>query len=187
MTPIRLLFILSFSLLFIHSSSAQGDDGWWKNLFKKETSEGAQSSPSDPIQESEEIASPNEGLITAPAETIDTVETVFVPSRIGQITVSKPAGISKLDSLYRAEPPTLRGYRIQIYFGDLSSAREKRLQFISANEYLPCYMVQNAPNFAVLVGDFRTHLDAYRTVQAIKATYPLATIVPAKIEPPTID
>lgn len=186
MTLPRLLFILSVSLFLINPASAQ-DDGWWKNLFKKETAEGVQSSPTDSMQESEELASPNEGLITAPAETIDTVEAVFVPSRIGQITVSKPAGISRLDSLYRAEPPTLRGYRIQIYFGDLSSAREKRLQFISANEYLPCYMVQNAPNFAVLVGDFRTHLDAYRAAQAIKATYPLATIVPAKIEPPTID
>ena len=40
---------------------------------------------------------------------------------------------------------------------------------------------------AVLVGDFRTHLDAYREVQMIKADYPLATIVPAKIEPPAID
>lgn len=186
MTLPRLLFILSISLFLINPASAQ-DDGWWKKLFKKETTEGTQSSPSDPIQESEGIASPNEGLNTAPAEIIDTVETILIPNKVGQITVSKPAGIYKLDSLYRAEPPTLRGYRIQIYFGDLSSAREKRLQFISANEYLPCYMVQNAPNFAVLVGDFRTHLDAYREVQAIKASYPLATIVPAKIEPPTID
>lgn len=186
MTQPRLLLILSFSLLLINSTSAQ-DDGWWKKLFKKETTEGAQSSPSDPIPESEGIASPNQGLSTTPAETIDTVETVFIPSKAGRITVSKPSGIRTLDSLYRAEPPTLRGYRIQIYFGDLTSAREKRLQFISANEYLPCYMVQNAPNFAVLVGDFRTHLDAYREMQAIKASYPLATVVPTKIEPPTID
>jgi hypothetical protein len=186
MTALRLLLLLSFSLLLINSSSAQ-DDSWWKKLFKKETAEEAQSSPADSTKESEGTISPNEGVNTLPAETTDTVATVFIPTTEGRITVSKPAGIDKLDSLYRAEPPTLRGYRIQIYFGDLNSAREKRLQFISANDNLPCYMVQNAPNFAVLVGDFRTHLDAYREVQMIKASYPLATIVPAKIEPPTID
>jgi hypothetical protein len=186
MTILRLFFILTFSGAIVNVSNAQ-DDGWWKKLFKKETTESSQSSPADSTKETEGMVTPNPGANTAPVEALDTVDTVFVPKGNGQITVSTPAAIHQLDSLYRAEPPTLRGFRIQIYFGDLNSAREKRLQFISANDRLPCYMVQNAPNFAVLVGDFRTHLDAYREVQMIKADYPLATIVPAKIEPPAID
>ncbi len=187
MTPASFAPSLSFSLLLINSSSAQ-DDSWWKKLFKKETAEGAQSSPADSTKESEGTISPNEGVNTLPAETIDTVATVFVPNREGRITVSKPAGIDKLDSLYRARTPDIARLPNSNHTSATSAAHvRKRLQFISANDDLPCYMVQNAPNFAVLVGDFRTHLDAYREVQMIKADYPLATIVPAKIEPPTID
>ncbi len=186
MTLLRLFFFLTLSCAIVNVSNAQ-DDGWWKKLFKKETAESIESSPADSTKETEVTVTPNPGVSNAPVETIDSVDTIILPKSNGQINVSKPAAINQLDSLYRAEPPTLRGFRIQIYFGDLNSAREKRLQFISANDRLPCYMVQNAPNFAVLVGDFRTHLDAYREVQMIKADYPLATIVPAKIEPPAID
>lgn len=186
MNLFRVLLFLGFSLVIVSSSSAQ-DDGWWKKLFKKETTEPTESSDPDTTKETEGTVLPNSDSESKTIETTDTSEVVFVAPTVGRIVVSTPLGLDRLDSLYRAEPPVLKGYRIQIYFGDLSSAREKRLNFISANEALPCYLVQNAPNFAVLIGDFRTHLDAYRELQAIKPDYPLATIVPAKIEPPTID
>lgn len=180
-TAIR-LFVLA-ALLTGSTASFGQEDNWWRKLFRKDTVEeqvkmtepGAQDQP-PAIRDSvkEERVDDLSGLPTAASG---------LP---GRVMVSAPDGLAALDSAYRASPPLMKGYRIQVYFGDLQAARSARMVFMADIEEMPCYLVQNPPNFAVQVGDYRTQLDAFRELQQLKALYPAATVVPSSIEPPAL-
>lgn len=81
-----------------------------------------------------------------------------------------------------------KGYRVQLYSGvDNDKAKNIKSKFL--NEYgkdAHAYIVYDAPNFKLRVGDFRTRLDAYRFLRKIKANFPSAYIVETEIEKPEI-
>lgn len=151
-------------------------------MFRKETVE-------DMDEQSETTPNPPTPIEVDTTEIPDTIssenDSALANTREpGFISVDLPKGLNALDSLYKKEPPQVNGYRIQIYFGNLTEARELRSSFISSNKDVPCYLVQNPPNFAIHVGDFRRELDAYRLIQELKAAYPSAIIVPSAIQNP---
>lgn len=81
------------------------------------------------------------------------------------------------------------GYRIQIYFGNGKSAREKtnnvRVEFISKNPEIKAHIVYDNPYFRVKVGDYRTKSEALYFLTKIKLDYPDAFIVTDIIETTT--
>lgn len=81
-----------------------------------------------------------------------------------------------------------KGYRVQIYFGvDNDKAKAVKSKFLSVYaDDAHAYVVYEAPNFKVRVGDFRTRLEAYRFLRKIKAEFPTAFIVETEIESPAI-
>lgn len=170
---------------------AQDDTPWWKRLFRKETVEELEQNEAErPSVEPEEV----------PADTIFTGETnderpvsdsIAVPvlsrDKDGEITFTLPEGLERLDSLYLENPPQLMGYRVQVYFGRLQDAREERLEYLRSELPYPSYLIQNPPNFAVHLGDFRTELDAWKALQELKEAYPSAIVVPSEIEWPSVE
>jgi hypothetical protein len=77
-----------------------------------------------------------------------------------------------------------KGYRVQIYFGvDNEKAKSIKSKFLTdhAND-AHAYIVYEAPNFKVRIGDFRSRLEAYRFLRKIKAEFPTAFIVETDIE-----
>ena len=60
-----------------------------------------------------------------------------------------------LDSLDKANPALFKGYRIQIYFGNLQEARSIRAQFRRDHPDTPCQLMPIDPNYAVTVGNYR--------------------------------
>ena len=79
----------------------------------------------------------------------------------------------------------ISGYRIQIaaYSGvnSRSQAESARNSFNSLFPYTRSYLIYNEPYFKVRVGNYYTRLQAYKDLEAIRATYPSAYIVPDKI------
>jgi hypothetical protein len=74
------------------------------------------------------------------------------------------------------------GYRIKIHFGgDRENAKSVRTKFSAKfNEY-NTYEEYQQPNFVVLVGDFRSKLEAFESLKKIQAEFPNSFIVKGKI------
>ena len=171
------------ALLFISASAQPQEESWWKKLFKKETvDEMENTSPAereviDYTQPEVESPSANDSI-----DTITAAEPAVLQQR-GDIRINEPRGFASLDSLFRENPPIIEGFRIQIFFGDLQTAREERSTFLKRSTDTPCYLVQNPPNFVVQVGNYRTHLEAHRYLNELKEIYPSARIIPTEIQP----
>lgn len=80
------------------------------------------------------------------------------------------------------------GWRVKIHFSsDREKAKSVRVGFLSKYPNVPAYEDYNQPLFVVLVGDFRTRMEAYKFLQEIKGDYPGAFIVQEEIELPAIE
>jgi len=76
------------------------------------------------------------------------------------------------------------GYRVKIHFGpdhDLSEIAKNT--FSDLYNDVPVYEEYVQPNFTILVGDFRTKLEAYEFMKIIQGDFPSAFIVKDKIKP----
>lgn len=73
------------------------------------------------------------------------------------------------------------GYRVQLYSGSGTQARQDannlRAEYMGMYPNTPAYLIYQAPNFKVRVGDFRTELDAIRLQRELAYQYPAAFVV----------
>jgi hypothetical protein len=76
------------------------------------------------------------------------------------------------------------GYRIKIHFGvDKEAAEAVRTKFSTAFPDYTTYREYQQPNFVILVGDFRTKLEAFEAMKRVQSEFPNAFIVKGKILP----
>lgn len=76
------------------------------------------------------------------------------------------------------------GYRIKIHFGvDRDAAKNIRTKFSTKFTDIATYEEYQQPNFVVLVGDYRTKLEAYEALKKIQPEFANAFIVKGKIKP----
>jgi hypothetical protein len=177
---------IAFLILFLVSGSQSvlnaQEDSWWRKLFKKETV--------DDLEEEKDAKMSDPVPAISTEETLDEKDTINVvpwsPNEEGEIRSLIPDELHKLDSSFRYDPIPLQGYRIQIFFGNLKEAKSVRSTFIQSHTEQPCYLVRSAPNFSVRVGDFRTEMNAYKTLIDFKDTFPDAYIVRDEIEIPEL-
>ncbi len=74
------------------------------------------------------------------------------------------------------------GYRIKIHFGiDREAAEAVRAKFQKSFPDCLTYKEYQQPNFVVLVGDYRSKLEAFRFLTEIKGEFPNAYIIKDKI------
>lgn len=68
------------------------------------------------------------------------------------------------------------GFRVQLFSGSGTEARTKanvmRAEFMALYPDIPAYLVYQAPNFKVRVGDFRTELEAIKLQRQLAYQYP---------------
>jgi hypothetical protein len=68
------------------------------------------------------------------------------------------------------------GYRVQLFSGTGTEARLQannlRAEFMGLNPEVPAYLIYQAPNFKVRVGDFRTELEAIRMQRELSYQFP---------------
>lgn len=76
------------------------------------------------------------------------------------------------------------GYRVKIHFGsDKSKAKEVQAKFSSKYNEVSTYEEYQQPNFVIMVGDYKTKLEAYELLKKIKEDYPYAFIVKSRVRP----
>ena len=76
------------------------------------------------------------------------------------------------------------GYRIKIHFGvDRIKAREIRSKFQVKFADINTYEDYDQPNFIIVVGDFRTKLEAFEALKKVQIEFPNSFIIKSKIKP----
>ena len=76
------------------------------------------------------------------------------------------------------------GYRIKIHFGiDKTLAREVKQKFEGKYPDIQAYEDYRQPNFVIVVGDFKTRVEAYEALKRVQADFPNAFLVKSKIKP----
>lgn len=163
---IRGFFSVSF-LLFSIIALGQTDSRWWKRDVKN---------PADSLSV--------DSLIYP-----DTLKVYPFPisDKRGELTVNIDSAITAIDSLWKSEEKTLNGYRIQIHFGNLESARAIRAKCRKEMEISRVYLESIAPNYSVAVGDYRSRWEAELELGELKRYYPDALLIPSKINLPDLD
>ena len=76
------------------------------------------------------------------------------------------------------------GYRVKIHFSaDKSKAREAQQRFSAKYSEVATHEDYQQPNFVIMVGDFKTKLEAQQLLKTIKGDFPYAFIVKSRIRP----
>jgi hypothetical protein len=80
------------------------------------------------------------------------------------------------------------GYRVQLCFdSDKSIIDQARAQFVTEFPKIDTYVRFEAPNFNLMVGDFRTQKEAEELVSLIRGRFPLTIVHKEQINLPRID
>lgn len=80
------------------------------------------------------------------------------------------------------------GYRVQLCFdSDKDLIDRTRAQFVAEFPKIDTYVRFEAPNFNLMVGDFRTQKEAEELVEHIRGKYPLTIVHKEQINLPRID
>ena len=87
-----------------------------------------------------------------------------------------------------ATSPQLPGYRVQLFFdSDRKEVDAARSKFVSSFPKVDSYVIYNAPNYILKVGDFRTVLEAEKVKGNLTKDFPTCFIVKEMINLPRID
>ena len=79
---------------------------------------------------------------------------------------------------------TIDGYRLKIHFGvDREEAKNIRTKFLAKFPDYSTYEEYQQPNFVVLVGDYKSKLEAFENLKKIQPEFTNAFIVKGKINP----
>jgi hypothetical protein len=99
--------------------------------------------------------------------------------------------VLRLKIMENPDNKSIPGYRIQIFFDSgLNSsdrARQVRDEFLLIYPEIPAYVNWKAPNYRVRIGDFKTRLEAEKTLQLILIDYPNAWVIKDEINFPQLN
>lgn len=118
----------------------------------------------------------------------------------GSLVINQNPAIDSLISRYiiskgklktREDVPGMEGFRIQIYYSSVRTAREesakKRADFMLKFPEIISYLEYEEPGwFMVRAGDYRTKAEGYKDLVAIRKEFPNAYLVPAVINFPDL-
>ena len=92
--------------------------------------------------------------------------------------------MEKKAEYHRLTNGEIDGYRIKIHFGvDREAAKNVRSKFSAKFPEISTDEEYQQPNFVVLVGDYRTKLEAFEALKKIQVEFANAFIVKGKIDP----
>ncbi|MDX1653037.1 MAG: hypothetical protein R3277_11125 [Brumimicrobium sp.] len=110
----------------------------------------------------------------------------------GKVEVVKDKRVDKLiefkaTAIPPATAPQIDGYRVQLFFDqDKTKVNEARAKVLEADATLMTYIEYDAPNYNLLLGNYRTQLEAEKARAALLETFPAAIIVKSRIYFPPI-
>lgn len=164
--------------------SLKATDTWWKGLFRPvEMPDCAPASDSVVPTANPDPAGP-----WGPPQDSSVTEQMSWPDMAAAtFEWTLPEGLASLDSLDKADPTPLQGYRIQIYFGDLQEARGVRAAFRRDHPDTECQLLPITPNYAVTVGNYRDMWSAQRALRdGDIGSWKNALVIPSPIDLPPL-
>ncbi|MAU76235.1 MAG: hypothetical protein CL831_05095 [Crocinitomicaceae bacterium] len=182
------LNITIFALFFFvepSSNYAQQGVSCWKNIFQSTPDTTQVVSQITPLDSCTNI---HTTIIEKIDSINDTHEIGVLEKRIGMghVQVYMDSIIMSINAKTLEEVKHLKGYRVQIHFGDLESAREVRAKCRRQLAGKKVYLESIAPNYIVSVGNYRDRWEAEFELGILKKRYPNAVIVPTDIETPRL-
>ena len=173
--------------------SAQTEGSWWSNIFRTEC---------DTTRSENELIS-GDSIISGRVFEIDTpndkndieINSIKADSirpalkrrtGVGSVEIHMDSALMVLSADALASVPTLYGYRVQIHFGDLETARAVRANCRHRLYTRPVYLESIAPNYSVAVGNYRDRWEAELALDKLIRLYPNALIVPSEIALPKL-
>lgn len=108
----------------------------------------------------------------------------FGPTDTLKVTWDIPAEVERLRDIHIPEGDVkIEGFRVQLYAGgSYETCNKVKADFISSFPETRVYGTWNVPHFRVRAGDFVSHNDALRFMNAVKEKFPGAFVVADKIE-----
>jgi len=92
--------------------------------------------------------------------------------------------IEKKAEYHRLTGGEQEGYRIKIHFGvDKDAANSVKNKFSARFSEYNTHEEYQQPNWVILVGDYKTKLEAFQSLKKIQSEFPNAFIVKDKIRP----
>ncbi len=103
----------------------------------------------------------------------------------GDIRVESSASVKELIAqkiAYNKEQNSFPGYKIQIYYGSEKECYEIKDEFTSLFPDIPTSIIFSTPQWKLQVGEYRSRLEADKSIQSIKKEYPSAIVLATEIE-----
>ena len=183
---INKIALICFCFLCARPISAQSDSSWWKSIFR--TNCDTTQNESNNINNEDSIL--NNTLIIEierdSSEFIKTLPSLPINDGNGSVIIHMDSALTEIDLKAVSETHSLKGYRVQIHFGNLESARAVRANCRKRLAGRRVYLESVAPNYSVVVGDFRNRWEAESALPRLKKLYPSALIIPTDIELPKL-
>jgi hypothetical protein len=103
----------------------------------------------------------------------------------GDLRVESSASVKELIAqkiAYNQEQNSYPGYKIQIYYGSEKECYEIKDEFTSLFPDIPTSIIFSTPQWKLQVGEYRSRLEADKSIQSIKKEYPSAIVLATEIE-----
>jgi hypothetical protein len=183
---INQIAIICFCFLYASTISAQSDNSWWKSIFRTDCDTTQIQSVN--IHNGDSILKDTYDfeIDRDSSVLLKTLPALPVKDGYGSVVIHMDSALTELDEKSLSEMHTLKGYRIQIHFGDLETARAVRAKCRNRLVGRRVYLESIAPNYSVVVGDFRNRWEAESALPRLKKLYPSALIIPTDIELPKL-
>ena len=111
--------------------------------------------------------------------------TNYAQQKEGTVKIETSASIDKVitqKKQYNKNLKTLNGFKIQIFYGNEKNSYKVKDEFNAVFQEIPAKIVFSSPQWKVQVGNFKTKLEADKTLLDIKKEYPGAIVVATEID-----
>lgn len=109
----------------------------------------------------------------------------FSQQKKGELKIETSARIDNVIAQkkeYNKSLKTIKGYRIQLFYGSEKESYKIRDEFKEKFPDISTKIIFSSPQWKVQVGNYRTRLEADRTLINIKQKYPAAIILSTEIK-----
>ena len=181
-------FLLASPCALAQSDSLEtGEASWWKSLFRPKTVEIVEAE--SPVLDAE--SAPKDRSGDAPLDTVAAVQpplfdSVSAAPEVATWRMESDGRLLALDSAWKASPPAMKGYRIQLMTGTLQECRRERSALRSTTDW-SIYLVPLSMNYQLMLGDFRDPWSAEREREYWLETHPQSLVVPGPIALPPLN
>ena len=179
-------FLIITLVLVSYFAHAQNKERDWRLYNPNPNTEEIDSVKTDTINK----VNPS-SFIKADSLTVNPTENLEF-NKVGIVTENKDLRIDEIITFQgtpeTTKPVQINGYRVQVFFGqDRNEVMAKKGSFMGLYRKTKAYIIWDAPNHFLRVGNFRTQLEAQRFENEIKEHFPETTVIKSKIDLPALD